>query len=75
MIILDAHNSDRRGVFDVSFEGRYVVSSAHPLEDACRILMKQGVSPRRTVRLRRPDGVEEQGCIGMCAVGGSGRPV
>jgi hypothetical protein len=69
VIILDAHNSPRVGVFDVSHQGRYLVSSAHPLEDACRILMKQGFHPRQSVLLRGPDGAEEKGCIGECAVG------
>jgi hypothetical protein len=72
VIILQANNSDRRGVFDVSHQGRYLVSSAHPLEDACRILMKQGVNPTQTVLLRRPDGAEEQGRVGAMAVGGAG---
>jgi hypothetical protein len=73
MIVLTARErADRRGHFDVEFDGRHLLSSASPLQDSCRILLKQGFHPGRTVLLRRPDGAEEQGRIGAMAVGGAG---
>ena len=69
-IILTVRERDKRdGIFDCSYDGRYLCSSPSPFIDGCRHLLAQGHDPTTRVVMRHAGSEDDalRGVLGRVA--------